>query len=425
MKIFKLLLVISIFILTNKCFSQSNWFIQNSGTSYVFRNLWFNDQQTGWATGWYGTTVKTTNGGNNWILQNTNTLQHFISAFFLNNLTGWISGGDMPSGATLIEKTTNGGTNWSIVYSANIGIVFRTFFVSQFTGFSVTSMGHILRSTDSGNNWENLYTNSNYTFTQCFFLDQNTGWVIGDNGTILKTINGGSNFSQQYCNTNLNLEGIYFTSEFTGYITGMNGTYLKTTNAGQNWLSKFSGSSLWLNSIFFINNNTGWIAGGDTYLFDDKNNLSASQILKTTDAGETWVPQLLPTTNALACVSFVNSQTGWAAGVNGTIIKTTNGGSTFIRNNSSDIPINCNLHQNYPNPFNPSTNIRYEILKTGFVKLVVFNALGRETETLVNEKQNSGTYEATFNASQYPSGVYFYRLTTDNFSDTKKMVILK
>jgi hypothetical protein len=99
---------------------------------------------------------------------------------------------------------------------------------------------------------------------------------------------------------------------------------------------------------------------------------------------------------------------------------------------STEIPEKFSLSQNYPNPFNPSTNIRYDLPKNGFVKLVVFDELGREIETLVNEKQTVGTYKATFNATQYSSGVYFYKLTTDNpdgsgqvFTETKKMLMIK
>jgi len=99
--------------------------------------------------------------------------------------------------------------------------------------------------------------------------------------------------------------------------------------------------------------------------------------------------------------------------------------SIIITTISTEIPKDYSLSQNYPNPFNPSTNIRYDLPKNGFVKLVVFDELGREIETLVNEKQTAGTYEATMNASQYPSGVYFYKLTTDNFTETKKMLMIK
>ncbi|HEY5122801.1 MAG TPA: T9SS type A sorting domain-containing protein [Ignavibacteria bacterium] len=80
---------------------------------------------------------------------------------------------------------------------------------------------------------------------------------------------------------------------------------------------------------------------------------------------------------------------------------------------------------NYPNPFNPITKIRYDLPKNGYVKLVVFDALGREIETLVNEKQSPGTYEVTFDASQYSSGVYFYKIEAGDFNAMKRMVLIK
>jgi len=88
-------------------------------------------------------------------------------------------------------------------------------------------------------------------------------------------------------------------------------------------------------------------------------------------------------------------------------------------------PVNYSLKQNYPNPFNPTTNIRYEIPKSEFVKLVIYDVLGREIETLVNEKLSAGTYIAAFNASKYSSGIYFYKMETESFSDTKKMLLIK
>lgn len=88
-------------------------------------------------------------------------------------------------------------------------------------------------------------------------------------------------------------------------------------------------------------------------------------------------------------------------------------------------PLKYSLFQNYPNPFNPSTNIRYEIPQNGFVKLIVYNLLGKEIKTLVNENKKAGTYEVTFNASEFSSGVYYYKLTTDNYTETKKMILLR
>ena len=98
---------------------------------------------------------------------------------------------------------------------------------------------------------------------------------------------------------------------------------------------------------------------------------------------------------------------------------------TGIQPISNGIPDLYKLEQNYPNTFNPSTNIRFDLPKSGSVKLVVFDALGREVATLVNEKLAPGTYEVDWNGSGYASGVYFYKLMTGDYVDIKKMLLVK
>lgn len=122
---------------------------------------------------------------------------------------------------------------------------------------------------------------------------------------------------------------------------------------------------------------------------------------------------------------FINNLTGWAVG--GAILKTTTGGMTYLEPISSEIPKQFSLFQNYPNPFNPATKIRFELPAGEIhrVLLKVFDALGREIKTLVSEQLNSGVYEVDFNAVRLPSGVYFYKLTADDFTQTKKMVLIK
>lgn len=83
------------------------------------------------------------------------------------------------------------------------------------------------------------------------------------------------------------------------------------------------------------------------------------------------------------------------------------------------------LSQNFPNPFNPATNIKFSIPSAAFVKLSVFNNSGKTVETLVNEKLMSGTYQVDWNAVNLPSGVYFYKLETDNFINVRKMLLVK
>lgn len=92
---------------------------------------------------------------------------------------------------------------------------------------------------------------------------------------------------------------------------------------------------------------------------------------------------------------------------------------------TNEIPFVYSLEQNYPNPFNPSTNIKFQIPNRRFVSLKVYNVLGNEVVTLVNEEKPAGNYEVSFDADQFPSGVYFYTINAGNFSLTKKMLLLK
>jgi hypothetical protein len=114
-------------------------------------------------------------------------------------------------------------------------------------------------------------------------------------------------------------------------------------------------------------------------------------------------------------------------GNNGTI------DDTLYLNNTVDVkdegslisPKEYQLAQNYPNPFNPTTKISYSIPQRGIVTLKVYDILGNEVSTLVNEEQSAGNYEVDFNAARLSSGIYFYKLQTENFVETKKMILLK
>ena len=84
-----------------------------------------------------------------------------------------------------------------------------------------------------------------------------------------------------------------------------------------------------------------------------------------------------------------------------------------------------NLHQNYPNPFNPTTKISYQIPELSYVKLKIYDVLGKEIATLVSEEKPAGNYEINFNAFDVTSGIYFYQLETESYLETKKMILLK
>ena len=99
--------------------------------------------------------------------------------------------------------------------------------------------------------------------------------------------------------------------------------------------------------------------------------------------------------------------------------------STGITNLSGEVPVKFNLYQNYPNPFNPVTNIKFDVAKSSLVKLYVYDVLGREVETLVNKDMQAGKYEVNWNASSLNSGVYFMKLTVGDYTNIKRVALVK
>jgi hypothetical protein len=131
---------------------------------------------------------------------------------------------------------------------------------------------------------------------------------------------------------------------------------------------------------------------------------------------------------------FINSKKGWAYQLSATGIHTTNGGNdtfyTYIKNVSSNVPKEFELFPNFPNPFNTITHIKYQVMKSSHVNLIVYDVTGRVVATLVNQKQSTvngtGIYEVAFDGTNYSSGIYFYSLIVDDkLIDTKKMILLK
>lgn len=165
-----------------------------------------------------------------------------------------------------------------------------------------------------------------------------------------------------------------------------------------------------------------------------QNNSQSSGCSISTNNGSTWgqynngLPQLI----TLTAVAYGSLAAGILAVFLGTDFNAADGARIYkwlktigIHPTSSEIPNEYSLSQNYPNPFNPNSNIKFQISKLSDVRLIVFDALGREVETLVNRQLKPGTYEVDFDGSKLSSGVYFYKLVANDFTETKKMVLVK
>ncbi|MBP9096485.1 MAG: T9SS type A sorting domain-containing protein [Ignavibacteria bacterium] len=126
----------------------------------------------------------------------------------------------------------------------------------------------------------------------------------------------------------------------------------------------------------------------------------------------------------ITAISELNSGKVYAVSPEGILYANFN--PTNIRHiNEGVIAESYSLHQNYPNPFNPTTKINFDLKNSAFALLRVYDITGSEVRTLVNEKLSAGSYSYDFNASELPSGVYFYQLQADGFVETKKMILLK
>ncbi|MBK8553698.1 MAG: T9SS type A sorting domain-containing protein [Ignavibacteria bacterium] len=243
-----------------------------------------------------------------------------------------------------------------------------------------------------------------------FFISPQTGWVTGI-GTILHTTNSGLNWNSQNIGVNP-IGSLFFTSPLNGWVVAFE--LYKTTNGGINWVYSPIPNNPLIFDIFFINPNTGYASG------------FGGAVYKTSNAGMNWSLSSVGKSTELYSVRFTSPDTGWVVGSNGAIFKTTTGGEPLgINYISSALPDRIYLYQNYPNPFNPSTKIKYELTGNEYVTLKIFDILGKLIKALVHEKQNAGTYETEFDASDMPSGIYFYTLNAGSYIETKRMVLLK
>lgn len=366
-------------------------------------------------TGNAGVIIKTTNGGSTWFIQNNDFNSNITKIRFLDINNGAVAA------SWLILHTTNGGINWIIQKYDSAKYYRDIWFININTGYVVGESGISLKTTNGGINWQKLNLDSTLSFVSLYFINSMTGFIYGQNWSgnpkpnIFKTTNGGISWNGYFGQTNG--MAIYFVNNLTGFTAGYNRKVFRTSNGGINWDSCSTDSHSWLESISFINQTTGFIVG--TY---DR------ELLKTTNSGINWV-SIKPLDNDLFGISSYNGVAVFV-GENGLIKSTKYTSGIGINQINEVVPNNFNLLQNYPNPFNPSTTIKYEVSKIQNIKLVVYDILGKEIATLVNEIQKPGVYEIQFpdnliTINRLPSGVYFYKLTSGDFTETKKMALIK
>ncbi len=385
--------------------------VQESPVLTTLYSVYFTNETTGWIVGDEGTILYTDNSGKTWNQQSSNQTAALLSVYFTDESNGWIAG----SHGTIL-KTGDGGTTW---LRQEIGMLdtsfFDVFFINDSTGWIVGRYGTIIKTEDKGANWTCQNSNTEELLLSIYFINPDTGWIVGDR-TLLKTTNGGENWISEDDWSYDTYKSVFFTNADTGWIVGgWNGAkILKTTDGGENWIVEHDGFSENLRSVYFVNDSIGWIAG------------EKGTIFRTMDGGNCWTQRESHTPNStLWSIYFSDVEYGWIVGDNGTILSTVDTNGTGVNETGNSYPYQIMLMQNYPNPFNPSTVIGFYLYKPAYVELSVYNVKGEKVQTLLQEYRQEGRHEFQWYAEGFSSGIYFISLDSDNFHQSKKVILKK
>lgn len=425
------LYLILTFMMSGSSYSQNYWSIIPGPTSKTLTNCFFINPSTGWISGDSGTIIHTTNSGNNWEIQNSGTFNNIESIFFLNERLGWaLTYNVFPDSTgfqgTEILTTVNGGNNWNSSLFPDTNMFMKTvFFLDSLKGFMGGISAAIVMTTNAGISWTYTDTDSTLLFIlpvfNIKFFDNNLGYACGGfrdiAGITWVTTNGGFNWK----GTVLAPEPFFDLTILNNQNTICAGGDLEygssiasTTNMGNTWYYDTLGVFGLATGIDHRTPSEIWMAAS-----------YAGKFIYSADTGITWTPIETPGNTAVFDIDFADTSIGFACGVNGSILKYDKTSSPVINNSVVVSNSDFELLQNYPNPFNPKTIIRYSLFENKFITLKIFDVLGNEVASLVNEKQKAGSYTVNFEGTNYPSGIYFYKITSDEYSVTKRMLLIK
>jgi photosystem II stability/assembly factor-like uncharacterized protein len=420
-------------------YPQSSWEKIKTPTDFNLFRVFYLDSLHCWVAGDSGVILFSDDSGESWQLQNSGVNNFISDIYFLNENLGW-----------------------AVSY--------------EFEGINIRSK--ILKTTNGGLNWQfENYRQLNVILTTICFIDSLTGWIGGEPFELSYTKDGGSNWIPAVVDTgsfaNLPINKLRFSSLKYGFAVGGSidnaGVVWRTSNSGQLWKAYGIAPDKFDDFLFIDSINTLALSADRERLYpigvlqfninnsalsyselDDYGRVTSiaqrtpseiwgtlacdTSFIISIDGGSNW--QLIPTNDSLCyfAVAFADSLHGILAGEGGYISKYIPDKPVKVENTYSHIPIEFILDQNYPNPFNPGTKISWQSPTGGHHILKVFDVLGNEIATLVDEYKSAGVYEVDFIVGQSSaggdspdigSGIYFYQLIVGNYIETKKMVLLR
>ena len=368
-----------------------------------------------------------TDNGTSWNARNNGLTNLNVFALAVNGSDFYLGTGGG------VRYSNNKGESWATLnngltgtFVVSLAIVPNGIGGSNF--FAGMNGGGVCFSTNNGANWIAVNNGLPNTFVHVLAATSGAGGTTLfagiDQGGIFVSTNNGANWNA--ANTGLPAHASIFAlvGNGTNVFAGIdNGRVFRSSNNGTNWTEADSGLSGATVSMLTFRPN-----GNGTDLFAA---MSSGGVFHSTNDGTSWtaVNSGLTNTDVRLLAFFPASGPGtniFAVNFNGDIWKRpVSEIVTSVERPSTDLPTDFSLDQNYPNPFNPTTTITYKVDQRGQVSLRVFNVSGQEVATLVDGTQIAGDHDVKFDATNFPSGVYFYRLQAGGLTESRRMVLLK
>ena len=399
----------------------ATWDFYCETTTFLpFKDVHFIDSLQGWVIGYspppscYASCARTIDGGKNWEFLFDNVQWIIKGVCFSDENNGWIAGeGSLPDRG-IIRHTTDGGYTWTVQYS-DIGQRYTdVHFTDSLYGWAVGESGRVVHSNDGGENWNVQSTLTMETLFKVSFINRNSGWIAGSNGMVLRTNDGGNNWEQQVTGTSQYLYDIKFFDQYNGFAVGDSGTILHTMDGGNTWQLNGSGTQNRLCGVAITSTVNAWAVGVN------------GEILYTINGGITWEQDASPANVASYLgLCFTDENMGWAVGSPGVIIHIDNGTIVNVEETKDRIT-NSLTTVHFPNPFTNGVTIKYYLEKPSKVILRIFNSQGKQIDEVAIE-QSQGNNTLKWNARNCQSGIYYYRVETNNnnIGGSGKMIFTK
>jgi photosystem II stability/assembly factor-like uncharacterized protein len=427
-----------------------NWNIEESDIDDALQSIVFTTEETGFATGFFGTVLKREecSVGKDWTLTELGLSITLNDVSFIDDQNGFIAGrNDDYMG--LVYKTVDGESYSSLNWNFPAALTTVAFLDSD-NGFVAGSYGYLARTFNGGESWNTISTNQYEQFNEIRFLNSEIGFVCGVDGVVYRTVNGGDSWNlvfegstyqfnhicfvpegriivsgdygiiaisedggtewnEYYINATGNFFGMSFATPEIGYACTTHGEILKTEDGGESWIINDSTcQDKVLRYVHCFSEDEVYICG------------NSGLIIYTCDGGVHWEQVTSGTTSALQTIVFPSDKTGYAVGFNGTIIKTTcTEVNQFVQpnniDNSPDIVV-------YPNPARERITVEIQSSFSPVLGLNIYDLSGRLVISCPIDHQYGELIRKEVDLSGIARGTYILRVTVAGRSGVKKIM---